>query len=305
MPELQNPKGDPVHLDGLDLPGASPEVNRFPVQPYRWKCGVPFIGTMLLFCSLSVGGALVGFIAFVLYRWRAFGLTAMFEGLALALCGFAAVRIVKVRSPWAAMLAGIWGACLTMLTLYFCLYVQALNRISGDREIRPSVAGFIQYMDGWARRGVSVLVDSSPERHHATLGYAGSYLLWLVDLAAMAGIAAVLLFLIARRPYCPRCNSWKKKNVLGYLTGPGKELSKILKDGRVASLTGRHPDLRNGNHRLSLYACSTCGQGQVIDLYLEQVRDRQGNPRGAEIAMLTYPGEAMPIVEGLFRPANE
>jgi hypothetical protein len=309
MPEVQGPpSGCITPADAAISHAPAPCADeraapRFDVQPYRSKCGVPFAGTLLLFSFMALGGTLVGSIAFLLFRWYVFAFTALVMGLLLALFGFASLRLVKVRSSWVGAVAGTWGACVATLTLYFCLYVQALDQVSRTvpgMKVQPSLAGFLHYMDTWAQKGAAVVVDRARGEAPTRLGYTNSYLLWAVEFMMIAGVASVLTFWIARRPYCPRCNSWKKRRTIGYLTCPGTELTAALKEGCLGALARCHPDMHNGDHRLSLYSCANCGRRQLIDLYLEQMRDAKGNPGLREAAFISYPGDALLILEGMF-----
>jgi hypothetical protein len=107
----------------------------------------------------------------------------------------------------------------------------------------------------------------------------------------------------AREPFCSHCARWKEARFLGTLSDGGSDLHRELRRGHLAGLECFRPTLVGGELVFTASVCPCCGPGSPIDLRVERNPRARLDPVSTNLPIhLTYPGEALPVLEELFAP---
>jgi hypothetical protein len=284
----------------LHRPGCFVVLPYRPDQDWRGQGVALFIGcTVLGSLALGLAGSLV-------LPWLSLpGIFPVLSGILLGLAGWQVIRRSGMRSPPLAIGAGILGGSLLVVSTQFFNY----------QRLRPG-GGFLDYLDATARRGELVvrIARQGPQvaRH---IGRGGTYLRWLIEMAGAAGAAAMLMGGAAKRPYCRACRVWKPEGIVGQLkanqgapTLSPCKISKLLREGDLGRLAREEapylvpiPEGHFAPLTLRVAVCHHCGTDGTIDVCLEQlIRVNRERAYVKQIAHVTYPGTAFPLLEQHF-----
>lgn len=167
------------------------------------------------------------------------------------------------------------------------------------------VRDFFGYVDFAAHVGVSIGhgqdIGKNADRG-INLGYIGTYLYWLIEVAVVAIIAFAVAVMAANNPYCAQCNSWKKPRALGSLASPPQAAIEALEQGELNRLGQCGPSSSPGTIAVSASVCPSCQESSTVDVKLEQVTKTKKGDSKKDIAHVTYPGAALPALQNLFIP---
>ncbi len=316
-------------------PAPSRPAPAFEVSPYRPEGGFSQMGSLLAIGLSLVGGLVLGFAAWFISQW--FYLVLLFPiaiGAALGGLGRVGVRVGKVRSPLMAGLAGFCGGCVAMIGMQYFEYRQFLRErdqhvpaqlramvlqmdknapLPQDPDAAAFVEGlrvssFIDYVDLSARQGVEIKrAKGGGKDKGMNLGYYGSYIYWGVELLIVAGIAFAMTRTAAGEPYCTACNSWKPERAIGTFNHAADHCTRALSEGTLTRLT-EPPAAGSPIETLLLAAavCPHCQSQAPVDVKLQRVSvNSKGERNVAQLAQVTYPGEALTALETLFQTASE
>ncbi|MBI1917371.1 MAG: hypothetical protein HYS12_21940, partial [Planctomycetes bacterium] len=123
---------------------------------------------------------------------------------------------------------------------------------------------------------------------------------WSIELLVVAGLSLFGARSAAARPFCSQCGRWKQERFVGTLreVEDGDPLT-LLRKGHLTSLLGHRPAPEGGELALSAAVCPCCVKEAPIDVRLERVTARKNKPVG-ELAHLSFPGEALSVLDQLF-----
>jgi hypothetical protein len=255
--------------------------------------------------------------------------------------GIGAITLGKVRSPWMAGLAGFLAGCVAMLSVQYFDYLRfraELDTIPADeraqiaaltpeqlnREIaqlppdrradardlwrQVRINNLFGFIDFRAEKGVTIQHGRGGAHDRGmNLGYVGSYIYWTVELLIVAVLAFFIMQGAAARPFCPECNEWKQARKLGTLTfragdAGGAQLLAALGSGEVARLVDYSPSAGEGPLHLTAAVCPKCGGGGPVDVKLQhRYKTAKNEEKTQDLLHVTYPGEALPALEAIFR----
>lgn len=161
--------------------------------------------------------------------------------------------------------------------------------------------GFGEYLSWRATQGTPVFIPKAHDK--LVLGRLGSFILWGLE-AALAGLlAGAAMAVRARRPFCLECQTWKTTRQLGRLRLPAELARDVFEAGEVRKLDRGDFTPAGGPIRLTVATCPRCGDRAPVEVKVEEVTLNDKNAEVAkELAHLTYPGEALPVLEGLAAP---
>ena len=155
-----------------------------------------------------------------------------------------------------------------------------------------------------AEQGVQIGRARAGNRDNGiNLGYAGSFIYWMIEIFIVAGIVYAMAHNTAGEPFCVQCNNWKATRTLGSLGIGNPEVAQALADGNLTPLHEKlqTPDPLGLTCVLQAAVCDACGTNAAIDVKaLEAKQNDKGEFQFAELAHFTYPGEALPVFETLF-----
>lgn len=277
---------------------------RFVALPYRPEGGCSVLRLPLL-ALLSLPAVGLGWLASTLGQsWYLVLLFPLGIGIALAALGALAVRLTKLRNPFLAGLLGLSAGGLAIVAMHFFDYQQARHLAGTGSAAVPDAlrqqlaegGGLAAYLDTLAAIGVTV---SDRKDAGFNLGYAGTVAYWGLELIVVAGLALFGARSAAARPFCAECGTWKRECLLGELHEDG-DIVRVMRRGNLGLLLERGTAAAGGELLLSAFACPRCGAGAPVDVRVERVVGRKGRPAG-ELVHLTYPGEALPVLERLLQ----
>jgi hypothetical protein len=289
-------------------PGATnpepPPAPRFDTEPYRVVNPAPFLGTMVLLFVLPVAGLVIGLVASVIAQW--FYLVILFPvgmGVLAGLVGMFLVTVGKARGTFVLLSAAVAVAATTVLGLQFGKFIRFLNVLE---EKHPGVramalrdpSAFRKFMDFQAEQGVTIGRPGRGDKG-MNLGYAGSYIYWLVEAGLVGVMAFTLMRAAASVPLCERCRRWKQERVLGQLPAvPAELVSGPLIDGELLTLLERATESGGEGFVLKVAACPECGPEACADVTLEQqTRNKKGEVATRQIGRVRYPGAVLPLLD--------
>jgi hypothetical protein len=167
-----------------------------------------------------------------------------------------------------------------------------------------SLSAFTSFIDHSAEAGVQIA--GRPGQQAINLGYYGSYIYWVVEILIVAVCAAAILVAAASSPFCAPCGSWKATRPLGRVNVPRELALQAITSGEIIRLAGH--DIGAGPGRLSLEVsvCPNCGPSVPVDVCFKEVTvNDKGSESTSQIAHVTYPGEALKVLEALFEPGAQ
>lgn len=313
---------------------ALPTDLRFHTIPYTPDGGFSLNGLLFLLVGLGIAGIVLGVITF--YVSKFFYLILLFPmliGLALGGLGGLLVKKGKVRAPWIAGLTGLLAGILAMLTVHFLDYRQFLDAReadpflknvgkqgrdllvalapAADREMvkrELAVENFFDYMDYSAHVGVSIKKAGGNDKG-MNLGYIGTYIYWAVEALIVAGIVFSMTRKPAHEPFCPLTNEWKVPRCGDNFAVPTEvgidQTTQALKEGALGQLAlfkAQGADAASTTEPLRLYVFASPNHTDQCSLDTRLVKfvpGKQGQVQEMQIAMATYPAEALSSFEKL------
>lgn len=283
----------------------SPSLPRFETIPYRPDGGFSSAGSAFMVAAAMVAGLVLGLIASVIGQW--FYLVLLFPaliGLGMgAICKFA-IRLGKVRNPLVAGLAGFMGGCMAMLTMHYCDYHRSMDELEQKLPGVRQHLGFWRFMDLQATQGVTIGRATAGNKDKGmNLGYTGSIIYWLIEVLIVAGIAYAMARSFAAEPFCRQCRDWKESRVVGGVSIDGQVAAQALGDGDLTTFFQhvQKPDEASPPHVVHAAVCKGCGTSGTIDVKVSKTSTNdQGQVEFTEVAHVTYPGEALAVIEAVF-----
>jgi hypothetical protein len=100
----------------------------------------------------------------------------------------------------------------------------------------------------------------------------------------------------SRRPFCTRCQNWKRIRQLGTAERDLQSAKEALEAGDLAALGALSPE--GETIRVSVCECPRCGRDGTVDVAF------WGASPTAALAFVTYPGAALPAFERLCKSAK-
>ena len=96
----------------------------------------------------------------------------------------------------------------------------------------------------------------------SNLGYAGTYVCWILEAFVIAGMCIVLTHSRASQPFCVNSESWMTETEIVTLNCDAKAASKVIQSGNLERLPSMFA--ANKETSLSLYCCENCDHGDAI-----------------------------------------
>jgi hypothetical protein len=311
---FMDPEDDNPENGGGELP-LKPSL-RLEAVPYRPEGGCSAVGTFLIFALVWAGSLGIGYGASWVHQW--FYIILLFPlliGVVLGFVGAIGVNLGKLRNPFLAVLAGLFGGCLTMVSMHYFDYERFLEKfreklkdaqqlkvknLPGGVPPAPRVVpalSFSQYIGLKARQGVPVHF----RRIHFNLGQVGSYIYWAVEILIVSLLAMLIMYWAASEPFCGACHSWKGKRVLGKLDLAPETAERIFTRGEIVRLADLGFPKGEGQIHLTAWVCTRCQAEAPVDVKLDQVtKNAKDEEVTKQLAFLTFPGPAWPVLESLF-----
>jgi hypothetical protein len=276
---------------------------RFAAEPYRAEGGFSLPGFVLAFLLTILGAVLAGSLAGWVSKW--FYLVLLFPGgigVLVGLAGAAGASWGKLRNRGLAMFLGIDGACVALAVVHYVMFRHFLAELEktmpGAAELRFSWPALVSFIDQSAVAGVEIIDRGNKPMN---LGYYGSYIYWLLEIVLVAVIAGAIIASRAAEPFCTACQSWKTVRPLGRIQVPRDVALEVITSGELGRLAGHNVGVGPGRLSLEAAVCSDCGSAATVDISFKEVTvDNKGTEKLTKLAHVTYPGEALPVLEGLF-----
>jgi hypothetical protein len=273
----------------FSLPCPEPAA-RFVPLPYRAEGGVNLVRLPLFLAGVAliavILGALASALGQVCYLILIYPLAL---GFVLAVLAAYLGQLCQVRAPLVAGLAGMVGGLMVVLSMH----------VFDCQRLRDAPAGLFDYLDAMARNGLTITGGDSGGFN---LGYVGTYLYWAIEGLIVAAIAAFGAANGARAPFCSGCRRWKEERFLGTLADGGAEQQKQLHRGDLGTMVCWRPTPASGELVLTASVCPRCAKEGPIDLRIERNPRGRREPASRNLPIhLTYPGEALPVLEHLFQ----
>jgi hypothetical protein len=230
-------------------------------------------------------------------------------GLGLGFVGAIGVYMGNVRNTFLAGLAGLFSGLLAMAAMHYLNYQHFLKQppqAQGNPPKKGAVApppprDLFEYLDRKAGAGIQVHF----RRLNLNLGYIGTLVYWIAEVLIAGGMAVVIMCACAADPFCTQCHNWKDKRSLGTLTMAPETATHIFTSGEIVRLADQDFPPGEGKIQLTAWVCKSCGAEAPVDVKLDQVStNSKDEEETKQIAYVTYPGQALPVLESLFPPAE-
>jgi hypothetical protein len=279
------------------------------MKPFQPSGVIPPLGLLLLAAAVLVGGAVIGvavsFLSNFVYLILVF---PMGMGLAGGALLAAAVRAGKVRSPVAAMVAGVLLALVIYGSLWTTDYLQLrTNEVDSFLAETPTVerakveqlfdqflitetgqSGFLGYVLLQDQAGVSIGRVGSADNNSFNLGSTFSWVYWALELALILWFCITNGRKPAYEPFCEDCNTWfAKPNLAGTLgVSRQKEALGLIESSNFLKLgeeMQQNPAVPNLGFYLAICP-QTCANSEAFFAVRLQKRDSRGNVTTKDIA---------------------
>ena len=311
--------------------GATPPPTNLPkydVRPYQPDGGFTASGLITMLGAMLVAGAAIGFAAhFVSQLFYQIILFPVLIGLFLGFVGTRLVKFANLRNPLLGGLAGLVGGAAAMTMMHYFDY-QAFRREAAaeapdvvavasmppaQREteypqfedpvlVRRLVAAFESFpgfIDFSAHEGVEIKKGGGKGLN---LGYAGTYIYWLVELLIVAGITFAMVRKQTTEPFCTECALWKPYRRLGAFGGSPDTALAGVTSGDVNAIAAAQPGAINSPLELHVAECGNCKRAEAA-VKLEQLSTNQKGQLERKVLVHTvWPAEAVPVLDRLFAP---
>jgi len=279
---------------------------RFPAVPYRPEGGFRLWGMIKLFSILAVGAALVGMLASLVGQmYYVILLYPLAMGIALAFIGYYAVNKAKIRNPALAGFAGLLAGMLAIVAMHFSDYKLALRNLQDTEAPIPGNVRFALtqqprfevYLVTTAQAGFRVCGDNDAGFN---LGPQATWAYWMAELVLVCSLTTLATRSEASAPFCSQCGQWKSERFLGRMRGQTREVVVACRRGDLTTLNAHGIADRKGDMALSAWVCPQCALNAPIDVQVEQRNTAAREDGTPAVLHLTYPGEALPVLEDLF-----
>jgi hypothetical protein len=187
-----------------------------------------------------------------------------------------------------------------MLVSYYTDYEIALRELQKQFPGIQIQGTFLEFMDARAREGVTIGRVGRGGDKGMNLGYVGSYIYWVVEIAVAAGVGLVMAKLPANTPFCTNCQAWKTEQSLGTLSVLKPVTLDILNQGDIhrfqdPHLTKDHPLI------FKAFVCPHCGEEGTVEINVQGIAvNAKGEQKAADLGTWTYPGESLAAWHHLF-----
>jgi hypothetical protein len=250
----------------------------FEVTPYQPDGGAPFLGVLLTLGLLVPGGVVAGWLLSELIPWvwaipvvpekllflilllAFFGL-----GVAALMPGRWGLRWGRIRNPFVASAAGVFGVAVIAVTLARCEY----HRVLGQPNI--------ELEDGL------------------------SWLAYAVGAVSMGAIAIWGFRAVASAPFCSQCNTWKIARHSRNLDLAPDYLLRAVTTGDILPLADYDLSRNQGHLMLKVSVCPRCGEDAPVEVQVQHTTvNAKGEKKIVDLATTSYPGEALRVLDALF-----
>lgn len=284
-------------------------MNTYQPEKHCSDGGFRLIGLPLLFGSLFVAAAGLGWLASFIGQW--FYLIFLFPfgiAVSLVIVGAKIGQWTHLRNGVIAGVAGTFAGVVSITSMHYFDSVRFFDNPDVKQvfaalppEMRPDT--FPQYMDMMATQGVSIGRGGGG----LNLGYVGSWIYWGVEMLLVTGMTFFALIGGAQEPYCSSCERWKVYRLLGTLQEKRGGLAKeCVEGGDLPGLLNFVPASADGDLWLSVAECPVGGASCPLTVKLESVTvNAKKEVEKKELLEMTYPGEAIADLEALFVPVVE
>ncbi|MBM4068674.1 MAG: hypothetical protein FJ271_06980 [Planctomycetes bacterium] len=282
-----------------------PRLPSFEAEPHQASGNIPALGAMLVLVLVLVAGVASGWLASFIGQW--FYLIFVFPiaiGVVVVMAGWLGMHAGKVTSPWFGVVAGMLGGIVAMAAMHYFDYVH-----SGAREAGLT---FGQFIDAQATAGVQLL-GRAGRGGGINLGYVGTFIYWGIEILGVLFMCCILGVIIAGTPFCVDCNRWKEKRDLGtrmvLMDGDRARTIELLQKDFAEGQLERFDDGGNDDDTLKIamtaYVCPGCAASGVdAQLHWFDV-DSENKPAKQDLPLISFPPEALPVFESLFRPERK
>jgi hypothetical protein len=308
------------------------------VKQYKPEGGCDEIGAVALLLGMLVVAAATGYVAHFISEF--IYLIVMFPiliGLAVGAVGAVIAKKFKVRSPGLGGAAGLLCGVAAMLCMHYFDYyglrsemaalpaeAKAVFQLPDDQfeqvvaeapaADRPNVRlarealrveTFMGYMDLEAKRGVEIKKTGSGKGRGINLGYVGSYIYWVAEIGLVCMMSWGLVKGAASKPFCRRCQQWRKERILGFINFDLDPAVGHLKSGNLAALQPLVSKDKSSITTVKAYVCPKCEQQGEVDVKVERVVEvKKGKTEKKELAFVTYPSLSLPQLTAAFASAS-
>jgi hypothetical protein len=176
-----------------------------------------------------------------------------------------ALRWGRIRNPFVAGAAGVFGVAVIVFTLARGEY----HRLLGQPNI--------ELEDGlsWFAYGVGAI--------------------------SLAGFATWGYRAIASAPYCTQCGTWKVARHSRHVNFAPDNLVRSVTTGDIAPLADHDLSRDQGDLVVEVSVCPRCGEDVPVEVKVQQVTvTPKGQRKVAELAHTSYPGPALRVFDALF-----
>jgi len=302
------------YSNGDDLQGMRPlkPSLRLEAAPYQPEGGFSPLGVLVVFACVILGAGGLGYGVSWVRQWFYIILVFPFLiGVVLGILGAIGIYMGNVRNLALATLIGLFGSCLSLLAIHYFDYERFRATAAAEKAAQakkgavqvppanPREVSFPEYLDLRATEGIPVHF----RRIHFNLGYVGTYIYWFVEIVIVSVLVIAIMRGCAADPFCAQCQSWKDKRSLGTLTMAPETAVRIFGKGEMVRLADHDFPHGDGQIQITAWVCKECGPDAPVDVKLDQVtKNAKNEEETSELAYLTYPGKALPILESLFAP---
>ena len=271
------------------------------LQQYRHsgKLGIGLPLGLLAGAVTAIAGAWLyqRFVIWVPFIYVTFLGTLAFGAAIGAVVGYA-MRAGKTRSLLVpaiiAGLCGVLGEAASFKFDYSYRMAEAAEELSASGEVEEAITGeeleqaisFSDYIEHRAEQGFSIGRGGS-----GGLPLQGmlTYLIWLIELGAIAGTAVVLARGRFEDTFCERCEQWMAERALGLHAGvDAAHLRAAATEGDGASLFAPRPDPESAVSVVySVHECARCRDNPYLTVrlaWLEQNKKGEDEEKTEAIA---------------------
>jgi hypothetical protein len=289
---------------------------RLEAVPYEPDGGCPLFGLLLVFAVCFGSGVGLGWVCSWFKQW--FYIIILVPGLVgvvLGIVGAIPVVIGKVRNGFVAAVAGLFAGFVAMGAMHYFDYQRFLSKLQEAQQVRNGVVvlvnpvidgipvkagespGLFEHID---RKAAAQGVPIHLRRLNFNLGHVGAYIYWIIEILIAGGLTALILYSVATEPFCLACGSWKDKRVLGKLNLATETVEDIFTRGEIVRLADLDVRSDKGHIHVTVWVCPQCGAEAPVDVKIEDATKVKDEEMTKQVAYVTYPGQALPILESLF-----
>jgi len=129
-----------------------------------------------------------------------------------------------------------------------------------------ALEAFVAHVQGLASQGTTIS-DVGRDDDGDNIGAIGTYLLWLLDLLIIVGVAGGMTWEQVRQPFCERCKDWFQKDERVVAIAPataGAAVLGAMQSGNTHGLASAYAPLlpKKPFIAIGIRACKKCSSGQ-------------------------------------------